>query len=266
MKLTRDQLRQGLEIIAETDIKDDANVWPSIQKRMAVQSGEIKMNESVSRRTAVKLWQVAAVVVVIILIALAIPPVRTFAQDIFGIVRQIGGTKLIRGPIPTEAIEPLPEIPPEEYVLPSGGLFSVAEVTEVTGFGIYEPTDIPAGYEMNARVPNRKGEVRGFRVGYSRLDEDGTVYFIELSQVLWPENAPSQFGMWDMGDAPIEDVTVRGHNGVFVEGAPILYTEQGVQGVNLLIWEEDGFTFTLQSDEFSRDEMIRIAESISPAN
>jgi hypothetical protein len=72
----------------------------------------------------------------------------------------------------------------------------------------------------------------------------------------------------------VEEATVRGRRALWVKGTHLLqfYDAQGnvwsgmrrlVQG-NVLIWEEDGITYRLESS-LSMSEAVRIAESLAPA-
>src|SRR5690606_28128681 len=68
-------------------------------------------------------------------------------------------------------------------------------------------------------------------------------------------------GVWqyDVGSTPVEDVEVNGHAGVWIEGLPSFIEPTR----NILLWEQDGFSFVLSSNKLSKEAMIEAAESIT---
>jgi hypothetical protein len=66
---------------------------------------------------------------------------------------------------------------------------------------------------------------------------------------------------------PVNDVNVRGHQGVWIEGISMgipssqVWQTEIVQ-LNALLWEEDGFTFLVTTDVLSMDAVIDAANGL----
>lgn len=73
-----------------------------------------------------------------------------------------------------------------------------------------------------------------------------------------------------IGDANPEAVMVRGIEGIWIEevlqGMERSEGERTFFGYNYLLWEENGFLFTIRSASLPQAEMLRIAESLLPAD
>lgn len=249
MKFTQEQLQN----IAEQDIPH-VNLWQSIETQINQQQGSKTMKIFEQPRKLIYVTLLMALMVV------AVSPVAVGAAQT--ILREIGGIKLTSEPIDSGQPQDIPDDVPV-VPAPPKNIFSIEQVSEMEGFAAYQITDVPTGYTLVERDAARKGETKWIRTSYSRTDEADNYLVVTLTQTSWGTNLPEHYGEWNMGNAPIEDVTVRGVDGVFVDGAPILYTAEGIQGLNVLIWAEDGFSFTLVADEFSKDELLQIAASMT---
>lgn len=64
---------------------------------------------------------------------------------------------------------------------------------------------------------------------------------------------------YNVGSTPVEDVEVNGNTGVWIEGLPTFPEAKQ----NILLWEQDGFSFVLGSNRHSKEAMIEVAESIT---
>ena len=126
------------------------------------------------------------------------------------------------------------------------------EATEQAGFPAYVAAYVPAGYELLERIVD--------------IDERGTSietrYFDQESHSYQIVQAYLKDGHWYEPSSVEErrEVTVRGQAAIWLE---VKYTEDS--GLNTLTWKESSFIFAINSSVSSLEEMIKIAESLSPA-
>ncbi len=225
---------------------------------------------------------VLALITILVLVTLTVPPVRALAQEI---IHRIGNFVITNEPsdaeqyvatlesgTPTPTPNPNREIPEEMIV----GRLTVAQASSKAGFAVYEPAYIPEGYLFSTRDVLNTGQSTTISADYQvELDpplHDGLQMsgIIAITQSYVYSGAQS----WKMGvgDTPIVDVIVRGLQGIWLEQVPI-YPFQDDQGEwdyarwNQLIWAEAGYTFMIQTnmpaDLLPLDELVKIAESLS---
>ena len=227
----------------------------------------------------------SASVVFFILAFLTVPPLRTFAEDIF---HRIGNYILSNEPsdaeiyvatlqsgTPTATADPsrVCTACPQTFVV---GLLTIPQASEKADFPVYEAKFIPEGYQLSTRYVLNTGSATTVDAAYRmQLDpplQDGNQItgILSIVQTLVHDNAQP----WDVGvgDVPILEISVRGQPGVWLEQIPIIpvQNEQGewtYERWNQLIWAEDGYNFLLQtnmpSDRMPMDEMLKIAESLT---
>lgn len=237
------------------------------------------------------LLEAAAAAVIIVGLFLAVPALRSFAQDI---IREIGGIRILSGPTETEKSvaqmnsgTPLPQPTLEPSVTPIQQAYEMRRMTleqaeAEVGFHAYEPAYIPEGFAMWGRDTwIRDGQTiwgdqrkvihtsyynTGEALSPSAQERYGHLGepHLEISQNLYVEGGVSDLAI---GDSPVVDVTVRGVAGLWIEQAQMgAYADETGQwhtiGENILIWEENGFTFWVQSNTLSLDEILKVAESL----
>jgi hypothetical protein len=123
----------------------------------------------------------------------------------------------------------------------------LAEATVVVTFSLRQPDYLPAGYVFReAIVPP---------LDWAILFYEGPGGDIVLAQMPVGEQSSGEAGQFTsvkvgtLTDKPIESVTLNGQTAGWVEGYG-------------LIWEAEGVSYILGSVNLSRDETIRIAESL----
>jgi len=123
----------------------------------------------------------------------------------------------------------------------------LAEATAAVTFSLRQPDYLPAGYGFReAIVPP---------LDWAILFYEGPGGDIVLAQMLVGEQSSGEAGQFTsvkvgtLTDKPIESVTLNGQTAGWVEGYG-------------LIWEAEGVSYILGSVNLSRDETIRIAESL----
>jgi hypothetical protein len=264
--------------LAAADLSaDTGSLREDIRQRMMAQNTTRKGwshttgDNPMKKNTVTRRLVFAGIALVLVLIAsLALPPVRTFAE---GILRRIGGITLSDNPTAIQEMEgtPMPTLDPNAEPLPTIApprQLSAEEAAALAGFPLYVPDMLPAGYELAFRDgTGQESGVASITTSYYEQPATRESGFLLLTQAVYPADAEGPLGEWAVGDAPISDVTVRGLPGVFVDGAPIMGSvdpEGNVetQGLNILIWEEEGYTFSLTSNTLSLEELLAIAESM----
>ncbi len=241
------------------------------------------LRQQVSRRRLTLI--LSASLVLFTLAFITVPPLRTFAEDIF---HRIGNYILSNEPsdaeiyvaalqsgTPTATADPsrVCTACPKTFVV---GLLTIPQASEKAGFPVYEAKYVPEGYQLSTRDVLNTGSSTTVDAAY-RLELDPPLHegnqitgILSIVQTLVHDNAqPWEKGV---GDVPILEVSVRGQPGVWLEQIPIIpvQNEQGewtYERWNQLIWAEDGYNFLLQtnmpSDRMPMDEMLKIAESLT---
>ena len=208
----------------------------------------------------------AALVIAVSTVAF-VPPVRTWAQSVLA---QLGPLIITDAPTWPEVVINTPPAPTpigQPTATPFAGplpIMTIEEASDAAGFQVLSPEYIPAGYRMVAR--GVFAPPAGVFAHTTCATESGEEH-ISINQDRYVPGFESEF---PMGDAPTVDVTVRGQPGLWVEGAKlgIKNNDSGgseLYGVNVLIWEEGDDLFFLTSNELALEEMLKIAESLVPA-
>jgi hypothetical protein len=187
----------------------------------------------------------AAAIFIVLMVGLTLFPLKSYAQ---AILRQIG-TFIITDEDPRTQETAPPHEQPEGYALvPVAG---IAEAQALLDFPIHTiPSPLP-GYPAYYVLPPDEHHhiVTDYRLGQ---------WVVTLFQWLSNESAPA--GVRQVGDAIVQDVTVNGESAVWIEG----WWGGESHVFNSLLWEADGFTFSLQTPYLTLDEMIALAESVAP--
>lgn len=231
-----------------------------VQKTAARRPDDRRQNQPVPIRLA---WRALAIGLLLCLIltgaVLAIPPLRSLAQDILG---QIGTLIFTNAPTDYEIVSQTPTLRPFSTPIPGGvrqvvesQLRSAQEVSALAGFTMSTPDYVPDGYQLAARDAWLvTGKPAALSTYHSAASDDS----LGIQQALIIDGeARHEFGV---GEAPVVELAVRGVTGLWVEQ----YAVWPGTGVNMLVWEERGFMFTLHSAHLSLDEMLRVAESLTP--
>jgi hypothetical protein len=241
----RDRIRQriSMSIVSSTGHRPTARP-PSLSQRLAVNA-------------------LGLALIVVALSILTITPLRvaaqTFVEQIrIGVLQISGGItdsqRLVNDPS-TNVVQGTPEI------------ISLAEASALLGVPVYEPAVVPAPYRLVGRFMTTDADDAGRRAMTTYAPQPGTLPdFVGIEQ--WAAHTPVPFAV---GDAPnVERVTVRGVEGLWIPAAPvgIVITGTTVTATanwNVLVWEEGGSTFRMQSDSLDQKTMLTIANSLQTA-
>lgn len=124
-------------------------------------------------------------------------------------------------------------------------------VSAKTDFPIAELEFVPEGYVLRTRDARRMTEVTTATTTY-KIDRDTLVLIQSKYQI-----APSLREL-ALGDAWLEEVTVNRRPGYWIAN----YQTYPDDRIGMLIWEQGGFIYRLQSAALGRDELLRVAESL----
>ena len=280
--LTKSQIQGSLR----KRLLDRANY--GIEKTQTTKSGSNLFDDHQNRSLRVRrtFAILLSVFTLFTVLALTVPPVRAFAQDL---IRRFGNFIFINGPTDAEQYvatmqsgTPTPTMDPnwvcndcpESQIV---GLLTVQEASSKAGYSVYAIGYVPEGYTLTSRDVFQTEQSTTVDTSF-RMELDSPLHngemmsgIIAIDQTLMKENADPW--IMEIGENPIVDVTVRGQNGVWLEQIPI-YPFQNEQGEwdyarwNQLIWSENGFNFVIQtnmpSDLLPLDDLLKIAESLKP--
>lgn len=120
--------------------------------------------------------------------------------------------------------------------------------SQLAGFPVLAPAYLPEGYGIESTsaawtVLHENSEVRA-SISYGNQDESSFLTVEEL------KHQPGESKTVE--SQQIVDVTVRGQSGVWVPD----------HQKNLLVWEENGITYLVISNQLSLDEVLKVAESL----
>lgn len=225
-------------------------------RRKLLTSDKHSSHWKVSRR-----WLTTGVWVVVLML-LMVTPLRLLAQEI---IQQIGSIIITNGP--TEAQQRLDQIESGASLLPSStpvhieSYYTIEDTSAAAGFPVYQPSANYPLQQCNVFYVNPRAVICGYDTPQYRN-------VLVISQAVAAENAAPQ--TLAVGTAPVVDVTVQGQPGVWVEQwAGILNTglaaeqDEQIETINLLLWADDDFVFTIQSPELSMNDMLQIAEELA---
>jgi len=143
-------------------------------------------------------------------------------------------------------------------------IMTTEEASAVVGFPVLSPGYIPAGYRLLGRSTHEAPA--SVCVGTSYIDESQEPeLLLHVNQLQYRPEVTWELGV---GDAPTTDVTVRGRPGVWIKEAELGARNDPFTGgrevvlLNVLMWEEGDILFSLTTDEFPLEEVLRIAESL----
>lgn len=191
------------------------------------------------------------------------PAARAFSQTV---LRQVG--------LITFTAETMPE--PDERPLPTPNATStpiafprpqyaseLEQVTSEAGFQPMLPAYLPEGYQQDKLVAmeylSDASEHVAWGTSARYVTADGLQY-LDVQQARF--NTAQEF---PIGDTPIVDVTVRGHEGVWLEQAleaPEAIAEPPYNQVSILLWDEDGYTISIFTNSLPLEELLKVADSL----
>jgi hypothetical protein len=265
------------------------DLWPTLKDRLATSEFRLKQGDASmktdSSQTPLLRRAVLALLAIAIAFAilLATPQGRAWAQSI---LRHIGNFVISNEPSEAERYvatlqsgTPTPTADPNWVCNECGasGLLTVAQASAKTGFPVYGPKYIPAGYQVSSRDVFVSDGSTTADVSY-RIELDPPLHdglqmsgIIDISQTRFSDSKLS----WksDVGEVPLVDVFVRSQPGLWLEQVPVtaFQNEDGKWDYarwNQLMWAEADYNFMIQTnmpaDILPLDELLKIAESLTP--
>lgn len=276
-----DPLIQVALLLAETDLSHESTQLEAIRARLLAQvtaleskagkdgtsRGEITMRRNKFLRAFA---MSAAIFAVLSTTVLTIPPLRALAQELMA---QIGLFQFTNEQTIAQEKEGQLYETPEAGTPFINSVLSIDIAGQQAGFGIYEPRYMPSGYVFSSRSVDDWSDRTGIEVRsdfmFSSTDRQNfEPDFITLHQIHFddPQSPPIQ---WPIGDTQPVEVIINSHIGIWLENTPTGYNVSEdntyeVLGVNILTWEQDGYTFYISNLNLGLDELLHVAESLAP--
>lgn len=255
-----------------------------------LQEGIETSSEKSKRKIQLRFGYFFILLVAILLLVLTVPPIRSVAQEI---VHFLENMIFVNEPTFSERfIEDWEQGPPYPTLYPNLNCLdceepvpmsrlTIDEASTDVGFRVYVPTYMPSGYWLEARdvVPydqstNVTEVVSIYAIqlapepfSLKRLGPFQPFGYIHIHQTHFSED--SQPFRFNIGETPIVEVTVRGLPGVWLEQLPsspyeLEPGEWESYRSNILIWEEGGFQFRINTNmPLPWETMIKVAESLT---
>lgn len=129
------------------------------------------------------------------------------------------------------------------------------QVAAKVGFDVAIIREHPENFRLIGRHVFDSPRATQIVTSYAFGSQDLSFQQIKVNDASLVENGGWEF---NVGDSPVEDVTVNGNPGVWIEGV----TGYANTVRDSLIWEQDGFSYHLQGKSVSRQDMFAAAESL----
>jgi hypothetical protein len=198
---------------------------------------------------------------------LAVPALRVMAYDVLRQIGVISFTTAERRPpaepsaargLPDPTSTPIPPARPTTFT-------TLDQLEAEAGFRPLAPAYLPQGYVLDEMAPmeylddSGRGEGMGTFMRYVLAAQ--AEHYLDIQQTRFADDRQREF---PIGNNPIQDVTVRGRPGIWLEQALLDAADNPKpHPLNVLLWEEDGFIHSLMSDVLPLEELQRVADSLS---
>ena len=253
----RCSLRQKL-----TGTQDRREVWSNPS-----QQGGYPMKTTLFGKFTRNVVSALAVLAVTIALSLTIQPVHALAGQILGQMGLFSFTNAQA--IPDEWIgQKNFNNDGDGTIMPVNNLLGMPEeeAEQQAGFDLLTPGYVPEGFTLLSRDYLLEQEIPTVLTAYHYYGGE-SVYddvFLYMHQMKLENDPQIEF---EIGDAQPVEVTVRGYEALWIEQAPIGVKsnregETELMPVNMLVWEENGFHFQLQSNHLPKEELLKVAESL----
>jgi hypothetical protein len=199
----------------------------------------------------------------ILALLFTVTPLRALATDI---LYQLGVITYTNDPtmaeILTSGVTPTPpptDIPGKVIELDGVRVYQIPVISRLVGYPVYAPQHVPIGAELYDRETSKVAAGEYLAISAYRL-VGGDFLYIEQTHVGFNIRG-ERIGV---GSASVQPETVGANPAVWVEGIATNNAGATLQRSNMLMWDADGYTFTLQSASLDRAEMKAIAASMAP--
>ena len=178
-----------------------------------------------------------------------LPSARAFAQSIlqqFG----VGGYTFVQG-ISEPTVSPEEQATARAFGKPAlQSANDPAAASQLAGFTVLAPSYLPDGYTADnpPGVWTVSDEINGVMASIF-YDDQATDDHLTILEKMYRQGEPNTV----LNRPEIQGVTVRGQPGAWMPTGG---------GKNTLAWEENGITYIIISNTLSKDEVLKIAESL----
>jgi hypothetical protein len=258
-----DDLERHLALLAD-DVAFPAT--PSFDLALTTSPSGREAPPPAPRRLPTRAWQAGlAAAVVLLLTTLAIPTTRETLGSWFsfpGIRIEVGD----RGDDPSPTVTSIGDS------LLLGNATPLEEASERAGFPVLVPASGLVAEAPEAWLNNVQGTAV-VSLLYPATDDLPSIGTTGVGLLLMQIDAGGETGMFIVkratGETPPQPVVVNGQQGLWVQGG-VLMTDAGDpfwtylrRSGNVLVWEQDGITYRMESD-LPLEDALAIAESLTP--
>jgi hypothetical protein len=298
------QAIEAARLLAQHDVSSESRIREPLRQelltrisdRRKVWSSKEKGNFTMKPRN--KFFVSVGILVVLFGVAMSLPPVRAFAQDL---LMRVGPLVIVSQPdVPVD--EPSADFTPTPVFNSSGSLESLPAPTNPTlksskdsesDAVSRQPTPVPTMLGLQSITPQEALTRLNFKVlmpsyipdGYTLIGPPNFVQvqthldrivsammyitvdyaYLSITQETFNEQNQVPFPISDT--AEVTHVAVHGKEAVFVNNGravePVWVEAAGqVFVIDYLMWEENGYFFMIEATELTQEEMSKIAESL----
>lgn len=263
-------LEEDMLKLMQTDLSHRSQIRESLRYQLIESTikhgGQTPM---LSNRTK----SLATLLIMVIALMFAMPTITAFAQSILAEVGLITVTdeqehfEEPKGFDPAEpTASPLPSNWNDSYQIYETGTalvhanISLSQATEITGFDIIrEPSYMPDGYHNASRSAILDTGLTSVATSYNKEFVANTpLDHIGITQARGSLESTLRVG----SQAQVFDVIVNGEPATYISQAN-MYSSDG-RLFNILLWEENDYTFMIVSPSIGQAELITIADSMYP--
>lgn len=248
------------QTLAITDFSHESRIKQSLYARLRANRAHSTRSHYWQRRLVTATFSI----VVLMAVVFTVPPLRALAQEVIKRLQTLTLTNdpslfepHLNKPVPTFD----PANPPIQLLT-----ISLEQVIAKAGFTPLLPTYLPAGYSLTTQ----DASINQIRLEFQPADRNPSdcCAVLGLSQ---SRSRPSDSAPFPVGDVPIEDVTVRGVAGLWVQNSHTGMTpdENGdlqIMPTSILTWEADGYLFWMSSYDSQTNLPLSQAEMMKVAN
>ncbi|HYF64436.1 MAG TPA: hypothetical protein VD886_16550 [Herpetosiphonaceae bacterium] len=136
-------------------------------------------------------------------------------------------------------------------------VYNIPKINQIVGYPVYIPQPTPAGATLYDRTAAEIGPGEHMAVAAYLMADGGMLTILQHRVNKRERERP-------VGQATVQPETIGANSGVWIEGLSTQNQGAKLLRTNMLIWDADGYTFTLMGGSLGRAEMKAIAESMAP--
>lgn len=247
------------QTLSTADFSHESHIKQSLYSRLRANHAHSTRSDYWQRRFVTATFSI----VVLMAVVFTVPPLRALAQEV---IKRLQTLALTNAPSYVESfLMATPTIDPANPPVYQMDL-PLQDAIAKAGFTPLLPTYMPEGYSLEGYRSNDGQFTASFQPTNETYEQCCAV--LSLMQIA---NPPTDSAPFPMGDVLIEDVTVRGVPGLWVEDSHTGMTpdENGnlqIMPTSILTWEADGYLFWMSSYDSQTNQPLSQVEMMNVAN